>query len=606
MTDRTLRFSASLLLAVVGVGSVAHGQTSVVDRVTSLERRVATVERVAGVAPDPTAIEGGPAPLAVHLDAADAIDVERLGETRVSWDFGDAGGERNAMDGFNASHAYDRPGRYTITRTVDVAGVGATTGPTHGVRTYVVDVAADARRAIHVSADGDDRNDGATPERPVRTWAAAVAMTRGNTDVLLRRGDTFDLDRPAEVRADDVRIASYGEASLPAPTLRTPLPVAASFAILAVRGRRCVIEDVTFDAAGFTTYDKTGVPDAIIAGGKGLLVRRCTFRNVVSAINGNARPDGVLMIDCDAPLDTGMRAYFTWVQGTNWCILDNRAANSTREHIVRVGGAERINVQGNRFANLDRRPLKENADPSDFNKSCLNVQIGRVLYVAHNVFVDGPVSVGPLGGADGLRDTSPRWVGAVIEDNRCDEAQVQVQHGASHVTLRNLLVRKEDDVAIAIAGWNAQYQRGVDDVTIEQCTAVDAGARGQFVHFAPGSTRLRLIGNYFAAPNLLAGAYDTSAVFVAADDLGAFTEIRGNRWPAMRGKPAANGGVNYIAPQGGTAAGYVDAARWAAMTPVSGDAAVAVDSIDVLRRDDAGVDVDRLPPEAPAGGQEKR
>ena len=83
-------------------------------------------------------------------------------------------------------------------------------------------------------------------------------------------------------------------------------------------------------------------------------------------------------------------------------------------------------------------------------------------------------------------------------------------------------------------------------------------------------------------------------------DLSGFAEIRGNRWPAIRGKPFARGGVNYVATQGSTSAGYVDAARWLTMPPVDGDAIVPVTSADVLTRDGAGVDVDRLPPAPPA------
>jgi hypothetical protein len=56
-------------------------------------------------------------------------------------------------------------------------------------------------RVLYVSARGDDSNDGATPERALRSPARALSLARDGTGdrVLLRRGDRWELEAPLRV-----------------------------------------------------------------------------------------------------------------------------------------------------------------------------------------------------------------------------------------------------------------------------------------------------------------------------------------------------------------------------------------------------------------------
>ena len=67
-----------------------------------------------------------------------------------------------------------------------------------------------------VSADGDDLNDGLTPETPIKTLSKASSLSlKAGDSVLFRKGDTFvgnlhysDLEGSKE---NPITIASYGE-----------------------------------------------------------------------------------------------------------------------------------------------------------------------------------------------------------------------------------------------------------------------------------------------------------------------------------------------------------------------------------------------------------
>ena len=68
----------------------------------------------------------------------------------------------------------------------------------------------------YVSAEGDDANDGITPETPIKTLSKASSLSlKAGDSVLFRKGDTFvvnlrysDLEGSKET---PIAIASYGE-----------------------------------------------------------------------------------------------------------------------------------------------------------------------------------------------------------------------------------------------------------------------------------------------------------------------------------------------------------------------------------------------------------
>jgi hypothetical protein len=66
------------------------------------------------------------------------------------------------------------------------------------------------------------------------------------------------------------------------------------------------------------------MPNAILAGGRALTIRDNTFLNMGYAINANQNPTGLLVQDNRAPLETGLRDYLVWTQGTDIVIVGQR------------------------------------------------------------------------------------------------------------------------------------------------------------------------------------------------------------------------------------------------------------------------------------------
>jgi hypothetical protein len=426
----------------------------------------------------------------------------------------------------------------------------------------------------------------------VRTFDRAVLGTNGGSaQVLFRRGDQFAVTRSLKLGYDDCRLGAFGDTSKPRPVLFNVGDIG-STTMIDAGGKRLIVEDLAFDAPKAKPFDKKGTLDIIAARGAGLVVRRCTVLNANDLVNGNGKPNGVLIQDCEATLEAGLRSYLAWVEGSNWTLLGNRAANSTREHIVRVGGGERINIQFNHFANLDRRQATTQPDAYDMAKAALNVQKGATLYVANNVLI-GPSGVGPLGKKDGLAEKGARWVGAVVERNRV-QGPIEVKHGATHITYRDNLVRLDGGTAFPLDGYSNDYGRGIVDVRIERNTVINEGTRGNFLVVWSGAKSLAVVGNLYVAPRLGIGADESSALYVLEGDLRAFTTISGNVWPIAKPIPFAHNGVHYVHAKSGETAGYVEPAAWAKMPEVSGDRFEKV-GLDDWTGVKAGADVGRLP-----------
>jgi hypothetical protein len=194
-----------------------------------------------------------------------------------------------------------------------------------------------------------------------------------------------------------------------------------------------VVKNVTFDSLQASQFGKEGAATALHMAGSNHALIGCTFLRMGNAFNGDQDPAGVLFQDCTALMPTGIRGYLAWVEGSDWCFYGVNALNSTREHIIRVGGGTRIAVVGCDLENLDRRP----ADPGDIAKSTLNFQVGSWGWADNNK-LRGPIGIGPLGGTDGLRDygTEARWKFATIRNSTLDECLI-IEDGSEHILIDN-------------------------------------------------------------------------------------------------------------------------------------------------------------------------
>ena len=510
---------------------------------------------------------GTVAPAAVHLCA---LDVPLKNATSLTaqyeWTFTDADGRATAAVGWNAAHVFDLPGTGKVHLRVTEPD-----GTAHELdRSFPV--APDTRRPVYVSTGGEDGADGSTAASAVRSAARAVQLAGDSTVLLFRRGDVFPVYDKLNLAARDVRLQAYGDSAKPLPVLMaTPgRGGKGPDGIIGIRpsAEAVMIENLAFDtdpsiAAGNT--DKTGLAFGIqAAGGRNLVVRGCLFLNVIDAFNGNGGPAGVLIQGNLAPLLTGIRGYFVWGAGSDYVIDNNRVANTTREHCVRFNPLDRVTVTRNVLANPDRRA---EGDRWDTSKGAITVQGGSYAYVAQNDCPTGAVSVGPLGEGDGLKHKESRWKFAVVECNRMGQ-MFEVKHGAEHVMVRGNRIDVTDGRSVEVEGYNPDFGRGVDDLTIARNTGVNPGDTGGFLRVLGPVKSMAVADNLYVAPNTKPGGYGTAAVNLSGTDLAGMS-FAGNLWAIGRPSAFAAGGCMIAGNKGSD--GYLTPAQWAALPGVSGD-----------------------------------
>jgi hypothetical protein len=126
-------------------------------------------------------------------------------------------------------------------------------------------------------------------------------------------------------------------------------------------------------------------------------------------------------------------------------------------------------------------------------------------------------------------------------------------------------------VAFDIVGYNAEYGRGVIDVSLIGNVAVNNDSRGNFLLVEAASQQITLIDNVYVAPYLSAGAWGAAAVFVNDADLSSFSRIDGNTWPSTaRGTAYANGGIVFV-DRSYTSSGHKAPTTWNALPQVGDD-----------------------------------
>lgn len=547
------------------------------------------------------------APATVHVHALDLpLDAGTCLTARYEWDFGDAGAAYNRLVGWNAAHTFDRPGRYTIALKLT-----SQFGVSQQFRREVI-VAPRPAAAVYVSSRGNDAGDGHTPASAVRTIHRAAQLAGDGEQILLRRGERFDLPIPVRVAHRALVIGAYGRSiseitGLPAPLFPVDNPVVrytgerepvAMFEFLP-RSSDVVIQDVTFDTIFTRDAEKKNMPAAVSPRGTNATIRRCVFLNVGDGVNTNARPAGVLMQDCVAPLVTGLRSYLAWIEGSDQVYLGNHAVNSTREAVMRISftGAERVLISCNSLTNLDRTAV----DRIDTAKNALTVHFGRHVYVADNILSTGPVMIGPLGEGDGVKQKAWRLRDVVFECNRLVKSPLRVNHGMDGLVIRNNRMWADDRTAINVQGYDKDYNRTSRNVTIVHNTASNAGSRGNFLRVGGGVVGLNLVNNLYVAPKLAPGSHSTAVVYVAQDNLSGWSGVGGNVWPITKPDDFASGGVFYVWPSWSDARGYRSLDRWNAVAQAN-DVQSDIEVDQNLRPTNAGLDALRRPRAPGVGG----
>lgn len=444
-------------------------------------------------------------------------------EASFEWHFDDSGSEFNSLRGYVASHLYETAGTYTVSlRVTDRSGQV-------DVERLTVTVTPAQRRQIFVDARGNDANDGSAG-KPVRTAARAMNLLNqhgSHAEILFRRGQDHSINATMYVERNDVVIGAYGSGAKPRLIWAGGLSRKVGMIQNAGHQVGLTVRDLAFHAPGPSGTNKDNRPFAFNPLGDGVAFVGNTLYDMGGGMNLNGQPTGVLALNNDAPTETGIREYFIWGQGKQLTILGNYAINSTREHIVRIGGVTGLTMSGNTFDNLDRRP---DGDRYDFAKGAVTMQKGSFAYVTDNEFL-GPTAIGPLGNADGLKTAGDRWIWAIWENNHFTNPGLQIDHGASQVAVRYNLFESDETTMIRVDGFNSQYGRGVSDVTIHGNVGVNDASTGQFLVVHDGVKGLVITDNTYVAPNLEVGSYHSGAVIIKSADTSGLLLVDGNTWP---------------------------------------------------------------------------
>src|SRR5688572_3787762 len=488
----------------------------------------------------------------------------QLNDASFEWTFGDAGGRFNTLRGFVGAHVYQQAGTYDVTlKVTDESG-------RVGLATLRVTVEAAQRDRIYVSSSGSDSSDGRTTGSAVRSVARVMqllAQYGDHVEVLFARGQSHNIDRTLDIQQSDVVVGAYGAGAKPMLVWKGSSTGARVMISTGLATRQVTVRDLAFTAPDPDLYGKGNRPSAIRPLGNELTVLGNTFHDLSDAVNANGKPSGVLVQDNDAPSATGIRSYFVWGEGRQLTIVGNKVANSTREHIIRIGGAEGVTISGNDLTNLNRTQL---GDPTDIAKGVIVMQSGAYGYVTDNQIRGGGGGVGPLSGPDGLNQMESRWLWAIWENNVFHDETFMVESGTEHLDFRYNVLDFDNDWSMQIEGYDSTYNRTSRDITIHGNVAINKGTQGQFLHTWAGIADVSVTDNIYIAPNLQFGPYQSAVMVVQAANLNGFTTISGNLWPANNTDGWAQRGVHYVG-SGNVQSGYMDQAEWLAFAVVGDD-----------------------------------
>ncbi len=501
---------------------------------------------------DSTVLAGQP--VFVH-GMTSSLNVGNEISARYEWNFGDASGKYNQLVGFNASHVYERPGTYTLTLRVwnEDRGMHAAT--------RTITVLPDNRPAIYVAANGNDGNSGTSANNPVRSVARAAQLLAGRSDVrvLFRSGDTFNTSTGLKIDGSDVTIGAYGNGARP----KLNWVGGRAFTPMVDMGfgaRDVVVQGLHFDSIYDSPNDAHNMPYPFSPQNRNAAFLDNVIEDMGFGVNANGSPTNVLIQGNVVPGDTDLRNYFAWIQGTDFTLMGNKVPNSTREHIVRINGMQRLLVHGNEFTEKDRRGA---GDQHDFQKSAIAVQSGQYAYLSQNTFA-GPVALGPLGGGDGLASRHSRFRDVVLESNLVLDAPIIAAHGLEDAMLRGNVIRANGSRAIEVQGYSSSFGRGVKDLWVVNNTVVNSRTTGNFMHVGGRVDGINVINNLYSAPNLIIGPYGAAGI-ASNTGIGDFDQIRNNVWQNGTSPNWSPGAQQFV---GG---GFVNVGTWNGYSQTSGD-----------------------------------
>lgn len=271
-------------------------------------------------------------------------DVEQYGlavdeQHVVEWDFGDAKSVGNVMRGFNSAHVYEAPGTYRLQLRDGATIKGSTIVVTKSTRKRV-DVKSESQllAAAKLSSVDIVLSDNLVLTKLVQFSGRHVVLYGGNHSITwngARDGTLFAaLKQSSDVTVRDLLIDGTNSGN-------------------------------TFSPAGI----------------------RLSLINIAAAssgyfVNGNMKPDGVLVQSCFTVDTKSVRKYFSWSSGRHYVFSDCTVSNAINEHCIRSTSDSSFIA----ISSCDLQNVDEQRDRINFAKGTLTLQVVRNVYVDSSVF----------------------------------------------------------------------------------------------------------------------------------------------------------------------------------------------------------------------------
>jgi hypothetical protein len=379
---------------------------------------------------------------------------------------------------------------------------------------------------------------------PVRTLVRLNQLVGNNTQILFQRGDTFDYTSTLSLRFTNVLVGAYGTGANPVLryTGSTTATGVGAFTLNGTTSANITIQNLTFDSMYPAVNNIANkIPCVgVLGGGVNIAVRNNTFLNVGGAVTSqNVR--GLLLQDNQAPLATGIRGYFLWLEGSDAVVLGNTVANSTREHVLRTGnnagptGFQRLLVAHNDFTNLDRSSV----DAQDIRKTTLTIMAGDYAWVDDNRLTKGVVCFGPIFGANTSRAQErtkyvvfSHNVISFPDDINSISNSISINPGTEYIRLQSNTVRNG---YFRVGQYDTNYARGIKNISFESNLVSTQGTSGRMLYLEDATAQgVTIKNNVFVAPNLVRGAGESGGIWCVASTV-SFAQISGNTYslPAM-------------------------------------------------------------------------
>ena len=538
----------------------------------------------------------GMAPLLVNVDGLSSM--LHAGDplsARFEWDFGDPAGAHNALVGWTAAHVYDQPGVYTLSLTLrDELG-------RQSVGSIEVTVTPDTRTPIYVDSQGNDSNDGLSPQNAVQSAARVQELLGSGRAVWFRRDQVHDfgVDQLEISGLSDVVIGAFDTGARPillGPPFE-PSPGDPNFGIartlIGIENRpgepvinQIVVQDLAFRTPNPASPSTDNNHVALQVNGRdarNIVFRRnlcddighciILFKGSWAHADGYVYPHGFAAIDNEG---VEMSSFFAFMAGYHLSLIGNIVTGGTHTGWIFRYYADRVLVANNDF----QQPVSNfeefaaaggvHCDPAhgqllgDCDGPPGNSEWGEYSYIVGNQ-LDGTLRLGYEAFRDG-QTVYQSQRNVVVEGNvfsRAAPNQAPTPTLRHFPFTRNLRIR--NNLFLGPGGESSFTAEHTSDIEFAHNTGLSPINGNMLSGFfgpvaQPGTFRFR--NNLWALPAFHPDEFQGFPFVLSSPhaDLSGF-QFSGNVWPA---RVSGTSGEMYFGAQ-------IDAGQWTGLPQVTDD-----------------------------------